>query len=68
MLGPVHYRGARKKQWEAVLSIADAIHQFHSMVVNIVIDQNRKAVMCLLLHLLTSVYNRDKVWAANSVK
>ena len=62
MPGPIDHRGARKKKWEVVLSIADAIHPFQNTVVNIFIYQNRKAVLCVLLHLLKSVYNRDKLW------
>ena len=37
------------------------LYQFKNTVVNIFIYQNRKAVLCVLLHLLKSVYNRDKV-------
>ena len=57
----MHYRGEGKKPKEVVLSIADAIHQIQNTAVNIFIYQITKAVLCVLVHLLKSVCNRDKV-------
>ena len=54
--------GVRKKQTHIVLSINNATYQFHHMVVDLFIYQNRKAVQCVLLHLLKLVCNRDKVF------
>ena len=43
------------------MSIDDAMHPFQNTVVNIFIYQYRKALLCVLLYLLKSVYHRDKV-------
>ena len=44
-----------------VPSIADAINKLKDAVVYVFVDQQWKTVLCVLLHLLETVNNRDKV-------
>ena len=57
----VHYRGTCNEQGQVVPSIADAVNELKDTVVNIFVDQQWKTVLCVLLHLLEPVNNRDKV-------
>ena len=57
----IHYQGTCNEQGHVVPSIADAVNELKDTVVNISVDQQWKTVLCVLLHLLEPVNNRDKV-------
>ena len=57
----IHYWGTCNEQGHVVPSIADAINKLKDAVVYVFVDQQWKTVLCVLLHLLQTVNNRDKV-------